>query len=72
MKNRHSDNIKILNILYKELLSQPDIRFGQALRNLGIVREALDDRGVPTYWVNEFNTEPQEMLRRIRGRQDKK
>jgi hypothetical protein len=61
---RQNDNAELLTILTQYLVDNPGIRFGQALRNLGIIREL---RGkVTPEWVNEFYTEPSEMIKRAK------
>ena len=65
--NRKEDNKKLLEILEKYLEANPDIRFIQALWNLGIIdREVIDDSAheilVPT---DRFYEEPNDTLRRI-------
>ena len=61
---RIKDNAKLLNHLGKYMLRHPTERFGQALRNVGLVRDFTDEQGV-TQWTNEFNTEPAQMLKRV-------
>ena len=75
-EKRADANAKLIQILAQYLTDNPDQRFGQALRNLDIIREERlgrrDDRSPPD-WVNEFNTEPTEMVDRalasLRNRQ---
>lgn len=69
--DRFTANIALLERLEKYLLENRDIRFSQALRNLGLVKEIIerDDRSEITriYWKGEFNLEPQELLKRVQG-----
>lgn len=65
---RFEANAEVLALLGKYLYTNRTVRFGQALRNLDIIREhrTADPAAAPD-WVNEFNTEPQEMLKRIKA-----
>lgn len=49
-------NREIMKMLSKAIRDNPDARFGQILRNLGVVRITSNLDGLPT-WINEFNTE---------------
>jgi len=61
---RQEANKRILEILIEEVNGQPDIRFGQLLRNLGAISEEREVDG-PMLWANEFYLEPQDLLQRI-------
>ena len=63
---RLDDNLAILERLRAYLLANPDQRFGQALRNLGVVDEVHSADGPP--WRDGFNEEPSGTLHRMAGR----
>jgi hypothetical protein len=65
--SRKSDNLEILNQLSEYLSKNPDIRFGQALRNIGIVYDHQKPDGT-VEWANHFNEEPDMMLKRMEKR----
>lgn len=63
-------NAEIMVRLGRYLTQNPDIRFGQALRNLGIVVDfqkppANPGEWNPVEWMNHFNEEPWDMLKRM-------
>ena len=60
---RHEANEEILHRLSGYLHDNPEIRFAQALHNLGIVANSHVN---PAKWVDEFYTESTETLRRIK------
>lgn len=62
---RQQANYKILQILFQEVLNQPDIRFGQLMRNLEVISEGKSADWSAPPWINEFNLEPQQLLKRI-------
>ena len=60
--DRRVANLKIVKMLWQACKDQPDSRFGQILRNLGVVREIRAEGDLTVEqraprWVNEFNTE---------------
>lgn len=61
-KNRQKDNKLILEKLNEFLENNPDIRFGQALYILGILKQ--DENGNT---VDIFNDEPSAILKRIKS-----
>lgn len=61
---RQEANKEILKLLSKAVEEQSDVRFGQLLRNMEVIREIRID-GVPEYWANEFYAEPQYILKRM-------
>lgn len=66
-KERDEDNAELIQIIGQYLYEHPGQRFSQALRNLDIIREhRMANPSAPCDWVNEFNTEPKEMIRRAR------
>ena len=66
-RERSDANAELIGILAQYLTDHPNERFGQALRNLEIVRECLMvNPTTPRYWENEFNTEPQQMVARAK------
>lgn len=66
MRNRRTLNLEIINKLTEYLIYNPDMRFGQALRNLGIIQDKINNETHHNEWVNGFNEEPEEMLERIK------
>lgn len=63
--NRFKSNMEILEKLKEYLEEHPTQRFGQALRNLGIVVDRKDNATDFPVWENHFNEEPQLMLARM-------
>lgn len=55
-------NKEILARLKLALKKEPDLRFGQLLRNLGIVREMRLPMVNAPLWMNGFNLESTEIL----------
>lgn len=67
--NRLKDNLEVLKILKQYLISNPDIRFSQALANLNIVvrqGSAFDVFTQYKGWKDEYYLEPMFILNRIR------
>lgn len=60
--DRQENNLLLLNRLYEIVLSEPDSRFGQILRNYGFINE--ENEGL-IYWTNEFYTEPEVVVARV-------
>lgn len=62
--DRKVANREIMKRLAKAVELNPEVRFGQLLSNLGLVKEFrfLDDN---TAWFNEFNTESEATLKRM-------
>jgi hypothetical protein len=63
-EQRKQDNAAILAVLAQYLEANPDMRFSQALRNLGIVIDP--DFHMGSSWVNEYYAEPGEILKRMK------
>lgn len=64
--NRYKNNLIILNILREYLENNPDIRFIQALWNLGIIdRDSIWNIGEINNPIDRFYEEPDETLKRI-------
>lgn len=61
---RKEANMLLLEILKDYLTQNTDIRFGQALINLGLVRQEIDDSIIPIT-IDPYNEEPQETLLRV-------
>jgi hypothetical protein len=60
---RQDANLKIVKKIWQAYKDHQDWRFGQILRNLGVIREIRDPKtGAPEVWVNEFNTESVQIL----------
>jgi hypothetical protein len=72
---RFEANREIMKRLSKAIKDNPDQRFGQLLRNLGVVREQgydVDQCGTPPRWVNEFNTESEFTLNNMIAEEKKR
>jgi hypothetical protein len=64
--NRRAANRAILDYIYLEIEENPDLRFSQILRNLGVVKERRSKiDGLPYAWENEFHLEPWIVLDRM-------
>lgn len=68
IKNRQRANREILELLKAEVERNPDIRFGQMLRNIGVVLDETIAGEHRPRWINEFNTESVDVLARIKER----
>ena len=62
ISKRQESNMKILNMLRDYLNTYPDIRFSQALFNLGIVR--MDEKSCNI--IDPFYEEPVDVLERVK------
>ena len=58
-------NQKIVEKIQQMMYEYPDLRFGQILRNLGIVKEIEVPEKSCWYWKNDFYTESETILNRI-------
>lgn len=65
--NRQKANLAILERLYEYIVQNPDQRFGQILRNTGIVLDTRAKFGdnVENIWVNGFYEESDSVLKRM-------
>lgn len=63
---RKEANLEILRRIKHYITMYPDIRFGQALRNLGVIVDFLDDTNDIVQWANHFYEEPTNMLERMK------
>jgi hypothetical protein len=63
--SRQKDNLEILNRLREYVATSPDERFGQILRNIGIINDYRDEEDGLHKWANHFNEEPSDMLKRM-------
>lgn len=63
--SRKSKNIELIRQLKHYVTMNPDMRLGQALRNLGIVVDRLNPETHENEWVNGFNEEPDVTLERV-------
>lgn len=66
---RQQANFMLVNMLHQLVEKNPDLRFGQILQAYDYVH----NEAVPTYsgddvlyWINEYYTEPQEILDRVK------
>jgi hypothetical protein len=73
-QTRRDANRELVRLLAEWVEKYPDMRFGQILRNMGIVEEirphVYNGLGVQEdriYWIDEFSLEPTELLKRVRG-----
>ena len=69
MKRRNA-NAEILGMLADYITENPDQRFGQILRNTGVVVDyqevdVADNGTTLTKWTNHFNEEPDVTLKRM-------
>ena len=63
---RYELNLQIVAKLFNYLIENKDERFGQALRNVGVIVDFQDPPGAgEPKWFNHFNEEPSSMLKRI-------
>lgn len=60
-------NQQILEFLLQYISENPDVRFSQALFNLGIVVQA-DSDDFPRFWKDTFGEEPSVTLKRVKSR----
>lgn len=65
--SRQDMNLQILNILKDYIYQYPDQRFGQILRNIGIVKTEISNKTSNTYFTNIFYEEPKQTLKRMVG-----
>lgn len=63
--NRKASNLEIMDRLSEYFSKYPDMRFGQALLNLGIVEIFECPNTDKLYWKNAFYEESKEILKRI-------
>lgn len=64
---RQEANIKIATLLLERANAYPTERWGQLLRNVGVIVQGPNDAtGKPT-WVNSFNEESEITLKRIKS-----
>lgn len=63
---RQQANEEIMGRLLQAIMENPDQRFGQILRNLGIVTEIRDETHMPICWQNDFNKESEAILESIK------
>lgn len=70
---RKEANLQILARITRYVTLYPDMRLGQALRNLGVVIDFQDPpgQGEPK-WMNHFNEEPESMLKRMETEEKKR
>lgn len=70
---RKEANLAILAKLTEHVMLNPDTRFGQALRNLGVIVDFKDPiKDGPPEWMNHFNEEPVSMLKRMETEEKKR
>jgi hypothetical protein len=62
--NRHKANLELLKILTLAVNKYPDLRFGQILDFVGIVKVQFDDQGNSQY--DEYYTESEAILSRVK------
>lgn len=63
--NRLEANREILRILAERVEAQPEVRFGQLLRNMAAVLERVDATTGGIVWKDEFYLESTDLLKRI-------
>lgn len=59
---RSKANKEIMKKLTKAMKANPQVRFGQLLRNLGVVTEIRDQNHNVIAWQNDFNKESEAIL----------
>jgi hypothetical protein len=64
--SRLTDNLTILKRLATYIRRNPDQRFGQILRNTGVITTYIPEGEYAPQWSNHFNEEPSTMLERMR------
>lgn len=64
--SRLTDNLTILKRLKTYVQRNPDQRFGQILRNIGIIVDYIPEGEHAPHWSNHFNEEPSTMLERMK------
>lgn len=67
---RFDANIALMNQLHTYLSENKDARFGQALRNVGIVVDKWNVDKQENEWINLFYEEPQFTLNRVKQRKE--
>jgi len=65
--SRLTYNLAILAQLESYLKANPDIRFGQALWNLQIVRQTKPQGADGSFWMDGYYEEPKDTLKRVKG-----
>lgn len=68
---RKEANLQILARITKYINQYPDMRFGQALRNLGVIVDVSDPIGGEPKWMNHFMEEPTSMIKRMNEEEKK-
>ena len=67
---RKEANLAILAQITHYVTMNPDMRFGQALRNMGVIMDyrIVDEKGEFTGvgWMNHFNEESTSILKRVK------
>lgn len=58
-------NLKLLELLKETLCKNPELRFIQALWNLGIIDRAKEEWGKSSYIRDRFYEESEDTLKRI-------
>jgi hypothetical protein len=61
---RKEANMEIIRLLVIQINQQRDVRFGQLLRNAGVIVDISNDEGPPR-WSNHFYEESDKMLERM-------
>ena len=76
MKSRKQLNLEVLDELRDYICKNPEQRFGQALRNVGIVDTICFRDNIPeldgVYFTNIFYEEPEITLKRIQDERSKR
>lgn len=63
--SRQYYNMIILWRLALYIRKNPDQRFGQILRNIGVVKDYMADGEWTPRWTNHFNEEPKSIVERM-------
>lgn len=66
-RKRYEATKELVIILGTLVVKHPTQRFGQLLRNYGFIQDGvMDSTGEMHHWANEFYTEPQLVLDRVK------
>jgi hypothetical protein len=66
ISRRLKSNLELVSRLEAYLKTNPEVRFSQALQELGLVRTVRPVKvGTVVDWKNEFYTEPEDILDRV-------
>lgn len=77
-QKRLEDNTKLWLLLGDIIAKNPELRFSQILQNYGfvdkekaVIAHANDRQSIDNIWVNEYYTEPNTILQRVKEEKEK-